>query len=58
MKRLRSLIVVAIVLLSFSPATHAQGGCADSPENPTAILALVCSAGAGLALLRIRTRRK
>jgi XrtJ-associated TM-motif-TM protein len=43
---------------------HAQDGfgsdgpCTDSPENPTAILALVGTTGAGLAALRVRFRAR
>jgi XrtJ-associated TM-motif-TM protein len=33
---------------------YAQGGCIDSPENPTLVLALVGSAGALLASARAR----
>jgi XrtJ-associated TM-motif-TM protein len=35
---------------------HAQDGCANSPENPTAILALVGSAGALCATIRARIK--
>jgi XrtJ-associated TM-motif-TM protein len=43
---------------------HAQGpspditGCVDSPENPTAVLAIVGSAGALLATARNRIRAR
>jgi XrtJ-associated TM-motif-TM protein len=37
---------------------HAQGGCTDSPENPTAILAVVGSAGAFVASARARIRAR
>jgi XrtJ-associated TM-motif-TM protein len=33
---------------------HAQGGCDDSPENPTAVLALVGGAGALISALRAK----
>jgi XrtJ-associated TM-motif-TM protein len=65
MKKL-SLLLFAIALLSVAPQLHAQGGedglsgsCDDSPENPTAILAVVGSAGAFLvsARTRIKARR-
>jgi XrtJ-associated TM-motif-TM protein len=36
---------------------HAQSGCTDSPEAPTAALALVGGAGALIARLRLRNRR-
>ncbi len=55
-----SLAVIAVVLFSAS-ALHAQSGstdgCISSPENPTAILALVGASGAGLASLRLRKLR-
>jgi XrtJ-associated TM-motif-TM protein len=55
----RIFFAVVIVLALFCPLIHAQGGCVDSPENPTAILGLVGSAGAVVAhLLRRRTARK
>jgi XrtJ-associated TM-motif-TM protein len=55
--RLSVLIVVALVLFVAVPA-FAQAGCVNSPENPTAILALVGSAGGALVALRSRFRRK
>ena len=51
----KSLLIVGIVL--FIAATlplHAQSGCGDSPEAPTAILALVGSAGAVWVSARAR----
>jgi XrtJ-associated TM-motif-TM protein len=54
-------MVVLVAFAVVSPA-FAQGGgvdtCKNSPENPTAILALVGSAGGGLVALRTRLRRK
>ncbi len=50
MKKTPLLLLGSAVLFLFSaPLLHAQsgpGGCVDSPENPTAVLALVGSAGA------------
>ncbi len=40
------LIGTAFLFLVSVPLLHAQGGCINSPENPTAILAVVGSAGA------------
>jgi XrtJ-associated TM-motif-TM protein len=37
---------------------HAQDGCDDSPENPTAVLALVGGAGAMFSVLRARVRAR
>jgi XrtJ-associated TM-motif-TM protein len=50
-------VVSAVLLLSIAGPLHAQSGCVNSPENPTAILALVGSAGAAFAGLRARLRR-
>jgi len=47
----------ALFLLIASPL-HAQIGCDDSPENPTAVLALVGGAGALFSTLRIRMRAR
>ncbi len=57
-KSLLSFLGLAL-LLSVALPLHAQGGCIDSPENPTAILAVVGSAGAFIvsARARIRARR-
>jgi XrtJ-associated TM-motif-TM protein len=48
------------ILLAVALPLHAQGGCDDSPENPTAILAVVGSAGAFFfsARARIKARRQ
>ncbi|MDE3105064.1 MAG: PExPT-CTERM protein [Acidobacteriota bacterium] len=50
---------LALLFLAALPL-HAQSGCVNSPENPTAILAVVGSAGAFLASARarIKARRK
>jgi XrtJ-associated TM-motif-TM protein len=48
------------LLLAVALPLHAQSGCASSPENPTAILAVIGSAGAFLssARARIKARRQ
>jgi XrtJ-associated TM-motif-TM protein len=47
MKSLKFLFTVGIVLIAASPLLlHAQTGCEDSPENPTAVLALLGSVAA------------
>lgn len=56
-------VLTAFVLIALSGAAHAQGGtvtsgCGDSPENPTAILAMVGSAGAFVAMARRRWFRR
>ncbi len=42
------LVGTAFLFLVSAPLLHAQtiGGCVNSPENPTAVLAVVGSAGA------------
>ena len=44
MKNLFYLLGIMFVL-SIATTVHAQDGCVNSPENPTAVLALVGSAG-------------
>ncbi|MDE1155776.1 MAG: PExPT-CTERM protein [Acidobacteriaceae bacterium] len=46
-----------VALFAAVPAMFGQNGCIDSPENPTAILALVGAAGVGVTALRQRFRR-
>jgi len=57
MKKLSLYLAVAFLFIVCAPL-HAQGGCDESPENPTAILAVVGSAGAFLVYARDRFRRK
>jgi XrtJ-associated TM-motif-TM protein len=52
------LAFLAVVLFAVAAPLHAQSGCEDSPENPTAILALVGAAGAGLPYLRARFKAR
>ena len=45
--------VAAVLALVLVPAiSHAQNGCVDSPENPTALLALVGGVSGVFAMLR------
>jgi XrtJ-associated TM-motif-TM protein len=53
MKKTFLLSALAFALIAAIPA-HAQGGCDDSPENPTLILAGL--AGGAYALSAVRTR--
>lgn len=46
MKKASLLLAGTALLFVATAALHAQGGCVNSPENPTAILAVVGSAGA------------
>lgn len=59
MKRSLYVITGCAILLSIALPLHAQDGCVNSPENPTAVLALVGSAGAFFtgARARIKARR-
>jgi XrtJ-associated TM-motif-TM protein len=58
-KYLSQVAFLTILLLALTLPVHAdQGGCVDSPENPTAILGFVGAAGAGIAYLRIRIKAK
>jgi XrtJ-associated TM-motif-TM protein len=53
MKKTFLLTALAFALIAAIPA-RAQGGCFDSPENPTLILAGL--AGGAYAISNVRTR--
>ena len=53
MKKTLLLTALALAMIVAVPA-YAQGGCTDSPENPTLILAGL--AGGAYALSSVRTR--
>jgi XrtJ-associated TM-motif-TM protein len=55
MKNLR-LLSLALAALAAPALLHAQGGCVNSPENPTSILALIGIAGAAVTTFRARRR--
>ena len=59
MKKITFLLIGSALLFSIALPLHAQSGCVTSPENPTAILAVVGSAGAFFvsARARIKARR-
>jgi len=57
MKKILFLFAFVFVLAAAAPL-YAQGGCIDSPENPTALLAVLGTAGALIASARSRFRRK
>jgi XrtJ-associated TM-motif-TM protein len=57
MKKVSAVAVLACLVVLSAPA-FAQGGCVNSPENPTAILAIAGSAGAFFAAMRGRLRRR
>ncbi len=54
MKKSLTLILLVISAFAIALPLHAQGGCVHSPENPTAVLALVGMAGACGGHLRNR----
>lgn len=63
MKNFRLLILGIALLLSGASSLHAQDdggldGCVNSPENPTAILAVVGSAGAFFVSARARIKAR
>ena len=55
-----SRLFLAFAVLSVASTLHAQGpgGCVNSPENPTALLAVVGSAGALFASTRRRIKSR
>jgi XrtJ-associated TM-motif-TM protein len=53
-----SLLLVGLALLVSTLPLHAQSGCVNSPENPTALLAVVGSAGAFFVSVRARIRAR
>ncbi|MEO6807375.1 MAG: PExPT-CTERM protein [Edaphobacter sp.] len=60
MKRFTLMFLGIALLCTVALPLQAQSGCAQSPENPTAVLALVGSAGALFvsARARIKARRR
>ncbi len=50
--------LLTMVVLAVPVVAHAQTGCTDSPENPTAVLALVGAAGACMPYLRNKLRAR
>lgn len=47
---------LGVVFLGICGVARAQGGCINSPESPTVVLAMIGSAGALLVSLRRRSR--
>jgi len=55
----KSLFASALVLMfAVSLPLHAQDGCVNSPEAPTALLAVAGSVGAFVAMARNRFRAR
>ncbi len=57
MKKTLLLTALAITLIAARPA-RAQGGCDDTPENPTLILGGLASGVFALSSLRTRYRAR
>jgi XrtJ-associated TM-motif-TM protein len=57
MKKIFLLTALATALLVSVPA-RAQGGCDDSPENPTLILAGLAGGAYAVSALRTRVRAR
>ena len=51
-------IILATLLLSATLSLQAQGGCVESPEDPTAVLALLGGAAASAVYLRDRFKTR
>jgi XrtJ-associated TM-motif-TM protein len=58
MKKSSLLLTCIAMMLVVTVTANAQGGCVNSPENPTVVLALVGSAGAFLASARARFKAR
>ncbi len=58
MKKSLLLLAAVAMMLAVTVSANAQGGCVNSPENPTVVLALVGSAGAFLSSARARFRAR
>jgi XrtJ-associated TM-motif-TM protein len=60
MKKIVRISFWAALILCLPELVHAQSGCVNSPENPTAILALFGVAGGSFPWLRSKLlgRRK
>jgi XrtJ-associated TM-motif-TM protein len=58
MKKTCLLLAGIALLSSVALPLHAQDGCINSPENPTAILAVVGSAGAFFVSVRARIKAR
>jgi XrtJ-associated TM-motif-TM protein len=52
------LALLAMTVLAVPVMAHAQTGCTDSPENPTAVLAVVGSAAAFFVSARRRVKAR
>ena len=53
-----SALCAALTLATLPQLARAQTGCTDSPENPTAVLALVGGQGALYSAVRARMKAR
>jgi XrtJ-associated TM-motif-TM protein len=58
MKKTWFVLAGIALVSSVALPLHAQDGCVNSPENPTAILAVVGSAGAFFVSVRARIKAR
>jgi XrtJ-associated TM-motif-TM protein len=57
MKKTFLLTALAFAMIAAIPA-HAQGGCEDSPENPTLVLAGLAGGAYAISSVRMRIRAR
>jgi XrtJ-associated TM-motif-TM protein len=53
----RAILLMACIFSLAPVIAHAQGGCVDSPESPTPVLALAGCVGFGAAFLLSRKKK-
>ena len=58
MKNFSLLLSAIAMMFAVTVSANAHGGCVNSPENPTVVLALVGSAGAFLSSARARFKAR
>lgn len=58
MKKSSLLLLAVAAAFAVTLPMHAQGGCVNSPENPTVVLGLVGTAGAFFASARARLKAR
>jgi XrtJ-associated TM-motif-TM protein len=58
MRKLIRFAVRCALLLLVAVPLYGQGGCEDSPENPTLVLALVAGVGAVFSAVRTRVKAR
>ena len=50
--------ILATLLFAAAMPLYAQHGCAESPEDPTAVLALLSTAAGSMVFLRARLKAR